>query len=119
MTRVVSLARPGIEIAGGEPVHLRSLLRWAVMHDQRYNGNAEGAYRGKRLMEALDASEGKRSMKLEQPDWETGRDALSSPMPVSGFPPYPLRPAHRLLPYIEDMRNATEETEKPAKGVRK
>jgi hypothetical protein len=119
MTRVVSLARAGLEIAGAEPLDLRVLVRWSLTHDQRFNSGTEGAYRGKRCMEALDAAEGRRSLKLDQPDWEVLRDALSQPMPGPGVPAYPFRPAHKLLPFIEDMRNAATETEKTVKGVRK
>lgn len=115
--RVISLSRPPLTPAGGPPIGTRELIEHALKNDQRFNANAEAGYRGQRVFRALETA--KRNLPLEQPEFEAVRDSLVSPAPMPGAVPYPVRPVHLVLPFIEDVKNASEATEKTVKGVRK
>jgi hypothetical protein len=114
---VISLSRPPLTPAGMQPIGTRELIEHALRNDQRFNANAEAAYRGQRVARGL--AEAKRTLPLETPEYEAVRDSLVNPLSMPGGTPYPIRPVHLALPFIEDVKNAQEATEKTVKGVRK
>jgi hypothetical protein len=122
VSRTVSLARPpihaGAAVGDDAPkFDTRALIVWAVRSDQRFNSNADGGYRGKRVMAALENA--KRSVTFEHPEWEALREALTDPRPIPGSWAYPVSPVHLILPFIEDVRDAPEASEKVVKGKRR
>jgi hypothetical protein len=89
-----------------EPFTTRDLVSFKLASDQRFNGEGKGIRAAGRIEKAVTKA-GKDAC-LEPADFDLLRDSLENPQPVQGANKYPLFPAHRLLPMIDDIVNATE-----------
>lgn len=115
----ISLTRPGIDVIGSEPIGVRYLVRWVIDHDARFVSSGPGIRAGVRIDAALKEAEGEDHLFIEQDnDLALVRDAVENPVGVRGQPlGYPCSQPRKLLPYIDDIAQATDKKPKPKKLV--
>ena len=111
MHYITTIAKP-IKL-GASDFGTRELVGWAINSDKRFNATGQGIRVSVRIDAALKKSNDNKShfIALQEDDWKLLCEMLEEPS--EGFP---FRPARNLMPFIEEVKAATE-VEPPAPVV--
>lgn len=87
---------------GEAVITFADFVQHALLVDQRFNANGAGIRSAAMIETALDAD----PVKLEEADYERLLEAVETPQPMQGMPPYPLRPARLCAPFLAAIKAA-------------
>ena len=97
-----TITAPTPVTAGDSTVTLADFVRHALLVDQRFNANGAGIRSAVMIEAALDAD----PVKLEEADYDRLLEAVESPQPMQGMPPYRIRPARLCAPFLAAIKSA-------------
>lgn len=88
--------------AGETAVTFADFVRHALLVDQRFNANGAGIRSATKIEDALTQE----LLVLEDADFDRLLEAVETPQPMQGMPPYPLRPARLCAPFLAAIKSA-------------
>lgn len=92
---------PASVTAGETVVTFADFVRHALLVDQRFNASGAGIRSAAKIEDALDSP-----TLLEDADYDRLLEAVETPQPMQGMPPYPLRPARLCAPFLAAIKSA-------------
>ncbi len=112
MKRYIPTTREPLTV-GDQKIGVREVIRHCFYVDRVFNESVAGGKLAIKGDFAVEESEGRDYIALSEDVWNPLCEALSKPQPLPGLSAYSLHPMRKLIPFIEDVNQATEVIPEP------